>query len=440
MFLRTGVVRREEGAYLQPDFSKTKIPSPVNKQSEASPHPVPNGAAALTVPAKRLHVIVVGAGAFGGWTALYLLRQRVRVTLLDAWGPGNSRSSSGGETRVIRATYGPQRVYVEMVARSLRLWRENERLWEQQLYRKTGALWMAGAHDAYERASLPLLRDAGLAFEELSPAQLEKRYPQINFEGVTWAIYEEDAGYLLARRACVAVLDGFLKEGGEYRQLSATPGAIKGKEMQAVTLSDGSTLGADHFVFACGPWLGALFPEWIGARVKPTRQEIFFFGTPAGDSRFLEENLPVWIDSGEEFFYGIPGNERRGFKLASDARGPQFDPTHGDRMPTLEGLMAARHRLEFRFPALKSAPLLEARVCQYENSPDHQFLVDQHPEAQNTWIVGGGSGHGFKHSPAVGEMASKLVLGKAHTNPFFGFSRLATEPVASRAPIDPKSR
>jgi len=247
---------------------------------------VPIFSAMVAVPTKKPHVAVVGAGAFGGWTALYLLRQGARVTLLDAWGPGNSRASSGGETRVIRATYGPDRVYVQMVARSLQLWRENEARWDRKLYRQTGMLWMAGEDDRYEKASLPLLHDARLMVEELTSAEAGKRYPQINFEGVKWALYEKEAGYLLARRACEAVLEGFIKEGGEYRQLSATPNAIKQGEMQALTLSDGSELVADQYVFACGPWLGKLFPEIIGDWVKPTRQEIFFFGTPAGDPRF----------------------------------------------------------------------------------------------------------------------------------------------------------
>ena len=406
--------------------------NPANRRRGASRRSVLKAAVALPLsdalvaaPAAKPHIAVVGAGAFGGWTALHLLRQGARVTLLDAWGPGNSRASSGGETRVIRATYGPDRVYVEMVARALQLWRENETRWGLKLYRKTGALWMASEKDAYEKASIPLLREARLAVEELSPVEIRKRYPQVNFAGVAWAIYEKDAGYLLARRACEAVLEGFLKEGGEYRQWSVTPGAIKGKELQGLVLSDGSTLSADRYVFACGPWLGSVLPQLIGDRVKPTRQEIFFFGTPAGDPRFLEEQLPVWIDNGKEFFYGIPGSERRGFKLADDARGPGFDPTLGDRMPTPEGVKAARRYLEFRFPALKGAPLLEARVCQYENSPDHRFIIDQHPGAGNCWIVGGGSGHGFKHGPAVGERTAKLVLGTARIDPFFALSRLS---------------
>ena len=318
--------------------------------------------------ARSPRVVVVGAGAFGGWTALFLLRSGAKVTLLDAWGPGNSRASSGGETRVIRATYGPDRVYVRMVARALELWRENEKRWGRRLYHRTGALWMVGKDDAYEKASLPLLRESGIAFEELTTAEVAKRYPQIHLERIAWAIFEKDAGYLTARLACAAVLEGFLAEGGEYRQLSAAPAPIEGGKLTGITLPDGTKLTADVYVFACGPWLGKLFPEVLGNFIRPTRQEVYFFGTPAGDSRFSEEVFPVWIDRGERIFYGIPGNQWRGFKVADDTRGPAFDPTSGERVPSAEGMQAARDFLGYRFPALKGSPLLEARVCQYENS------------------------------------------------------------------------
>jgi monomeric sarcosine oxidase len=374
--------------------------------------------------AKKPHIIVCGAGAFGGWTALHLLRRSARVTLLDGWGPGNARASSGGETRIIRGTYGPNGIYVQMAARALQLWRENEARWGRKLYHRTGVLWLAGGDDAYEKAAVPLLRQAGLAFEELAPQEAGKRFPQINFEGVNWAILEHDAGYLTARLACQTVLDGFLREGGVYRQLEARPGEIARGVLDGITLSDGSRLAADHYVFACGPWLGALFPGLIGGRLQPTRQEVFFFGAPPGDERFLEEKIPAWIDYSLPVFYGIPGNEGRGLKIADDRRGPAFDPTWGERMPSTEALRAARAYLHFRFPGMKGAPLLESRVCQYENTPDHHFILDRHPNAQNVWLAGGGSGHGFKHGPAVGERMAEMVLGARPVDPFFALSRL----------------
>jgi sarcosine oxidase len=371
----------------------------------------------------RASVIVVGAGAFGGWSALQLLRKGAKVILLDAWGPGNSRASSGGETRVIRTTYGPERLYTQMAARALQLWQENEQRWNLKLFFRTGALWMAGADDSYERAALPLMKEASVRFEKLSISDCVKRWPQIKFDGVSWSIYEPDSGYLAARRACEAVLNAFVKEGGEYRQAQATPGPVAASRMQGITTTPGEILNADSFVFACGPWLGKLF-SFLAPLIAPTRQEVFFFGTAAGDLRFSEAQLPVWIDNGKHLFYGIPGNHWRGFKIADDARGLIIDPTTMERQISAEGLAAARGYLRVRFPALADAPLAESRVCQYENSTDQHFILDHHPEAENVWIVGGGSGHGFKHGPVMGEMVTNAVLGLKAPPTEMGLSRL----------------
>jgi len=370
-----------------------------------------------------MKVVVVGAGAFGGWTALNLLRRGAQVTLLDAWGPGNSRSSSGGESRVIRGTYGPARIYTEMVARSLALWREHEERWKSRLYRKTGALWLAYSEDEYEKAALSVLREVGLRFEKWTVQEAANHYPQIHFENVSWVLYEYDAGYLLARRACQKVWEGFLEEGGEYRQLSVRPGRFQNGSLSDLLLSDGSTLEADRYVFACGPWLGTIFPDVIGDRVRSLRQEVFYFGAPAGDTRFLEDGMPVWIDNAERRMYGIPGSEWRGFKVAEDARGTTFDPTSGERSPSPAALESARKYVGFRFPELADAPLLESRVCQYEESPDSDFIIDRHPEADNVWIVGGGSGHGFKHGPALGELAARTIREERPVEPTFALSR-----------------
>ena len=376
------------------------------------------------MPTNKVRVAVIGAGAFGGWIALYLMRAGANVTLADSWGPGNSRASSGGETRIIRGGYGPNQPYTKLAARALHLWREHEQLWKRRFLHPTGVLWMAGADDAFERASLPELRRAGLPFEELSASDLRRRWPQINFEDVPWGFFEPDGGYLTARAACQAVVEEFVAAGGEFRLAGASPESLK--NTRGVPLSDGSRLLADHYVFACGPWLGKMFPDVVGDKLCVTKQDVFFFGPPAGDSRFDEEHLPVWADHRETFFYGIPGNQGRGFKIADDTRGPVFDPTSGERIVSPENLEKVREYLAFRFPALKDAPLLETRVCQYENTPDSHFIIDQHPAADNVWIVGGGSGHGFKHGPAVGEMVSRLALQGERADPVYRLERFST--------------
>jgi glycine/D-amino acid oxidase-like deaminating enzyme len=366
----------------------------------------------------------VGAGAFGGWTALSLRRLGARVTLLDAWGPGNARASSGGETRVIRGVYGPDHLYTRWVVRAFELWRESAAAWGLDLYHPTGALWLFRTDDAYVRASLPAMAEAGLPIEHLALPEARRRFPQVSFDGVASAYLEPQAGYLLARRACQAVARAVVAEGGEVRDAAATPGPIRGGRMEALRLAGGGELAADAYVFACGPWLPGLFPEVVGERIRPTRQDVFFFGLPAGDRRFEEGSLPVWIDFGERIFYGIPGNEGRGFKVADDTHGGTVDPTQLERLPLLEDLARARAVLGERFPALAGAPLVEARVCQYENTPDGHYLIDRHPEAGNAWIVGGGSGHGFKLGPALGERVAAWVLGREEPLAKFALARL----------------
>ncbi len=311
----------------------------------------------------------------------------------------------------MRGTYGPDQPYTEMAARALQLWVKYERRWKRQFLHRTGVLWMAsGRDDAFERGSVKALRAAKIKFQELSTAQMRKRWPQINFEGIEWGIFEPECGYLDARASCQAVVDAFVAAGGKYRQAGVLADGLESAPLRSLPLSDGSPLKADCYVFACGPWLGMLFPQTVGNLVQSTKQDIFFFGTPAGDDRFSDSHLPVWADHRGRFRYGIPGSDRRGFKIADDTRGPAFDPTDGERVVTPETLRDIREYVGFRFPALKDAPLVETRVCQYEQTPDSHFIIDRHPMNDNVWLLGGGSGHGFKHGPAVGEMMAELVL------------------------------
>jgi len=378
--------------------------------------------------ASQDHVVVVGAGAFGGWTALALLRAGQRVTLVDAWGAGNSRASSGGETRVIRAVYNGVPLYSQMAARAFTLWREAEQQWKRQVLFRTGALWMCAADDSYVRRSIEPMKAVGLSVEEITPAEAARRYPQMGFRDVRTAFFEPEAGFLTARAACELVRETFAREGGTYTQAWVRPGATAGGRLTRVALSNGSAVDADRFVFACGPWLGQLFPDVVGRRIIATRQEVFFFGTPAGDTRYDVGTLPAWVHIGERLVYGLPSHERRGLKVADDTAGDEVDPTTMERSPSAAGLAGARAILGARFPAMANAPLVEARVCQYEASSDGHFLVDRHPGLENVWLVGGGSGHGFKMGPAVGEHVAAVVQGRAAVHSLFAYQRLKPRP------------
>lgn len=371
-------------------------------------------------------VVVIGAGTFGVWTAWHLLKNGADVTLLDTWGPGNARASSGGETRVIRAAYGDDRIYVDLVRRSMDHWVEAESRWQTRLYERKGGLWMFGEDDSYARDSIPHAEANGLLIEELPLSEAEVRFPGVGWDGVEHAYYEPEAGFLYARHACATVCQGIQAQGGVYRRVEARPGPLRSESMQALELADGEQISADAYLFACGPWLGDLFPDVIGGALQISRQELHFFGPPARAGALDPESFPVWADLGETAFYGIPSAAGRGFKLADDTRGPSVDPTTQDRTPSPEGIDRVRQFLRRRFPELADAPLLEARVCQYANSPDGHFIADRHPEANNVWLLGGGSGHGFKLSPALAEQMAAAILKGQRLDPLFRIERLTT--------------
>jgi glycine/D-amino acid oxidase-like deaminating enzyme len=177
-----------------------------------------------------------------------------------------------------------------------------------------------------------------------------------------------------------------------------------------VQTQSGRRVAAGNYVFACGPWLPKLFPGLLRDRIHPSRQEVFFFGPPTNARLFSPEALPIWIDFKDEA-YGFPDLENRGVKVAIDRHGPPFDPDSGERVVTSQGLVEVRNYLARRMPGLKDAPVVETRVCQYENTSNGDFLIDRHPEYENVWLVGGGSGHGFKHGPVVGEYVAARLEG-----------------------------
>ena len=332
---------------------------------------------------------------------------------------------------MIRGAYGPDQPYTKLAARAMTLWREHEKQWKRKFFFPIGVLWMVEGSGGFERGSLPLLKEAGIPFEQLSTGEMARRWPQISFEEVEWGIYEPHSGYLLARSSAQAVVDRFIGEGGAYLQ-AAVAASLESASWKDLPLSDGSQLIADRYVFACGPWLGELFPSALGPHFVSTKQDVFFFGTPANDTRYDERNIPVWADHGDHFMYGIPGNQGRGFKLADDTRGPEFDPTSGERLVSEDRLAEARRYLAYRFPGMKDAPLVETRVCQYEDTTDHHFIIDRHPANPNVWIVGGGSGHGFKHGPALGEMVARLILKDEIAEAVYRLSRFSEKAKPAR--------
>jgi sarcosine oxidase len=376
----------------------------------------------------KYDVIVVGAGVFGAWTAWHLLKAGRKVLLVDAYGPAHARASSGGESRMLRSAYGPDAVYTRFAWQSLGDWRWLSGKAGLPIFHPIGVLFWFQHVEPYVTQSIETHRQLKIPLETLDRAALTKRYPQVSWDGIEIALYEAKTGVLMARRAVQTLVKEFVTAGGEYSQVGIQPPAA-GATLNALTTLDGSTLAAERFVFACGPWLPKVFPDILGNRIFPTRQEVFFFATEAGDARFEPAQLPGWADFNEgDIYYGMPDLEARGFKIAHDQHGPPIDPDSGDRIASTAGLADVREFMAKRFPILATRPLVESRVCQYENSSNGDLLIDRHPTLPNVWLVGAGSGHGFKHGPAVGNYAAQLVLGRlASVEPRFSLQSKATQ-------------
>lgn len=385
-----------------------------------------SSAAPVPARARKLSgwdVIVVGAGVFGAWTAWNLQRRGQKVLLIDAWGAGHARSSSGGETRLIRTEYAANALYTRWAWESLAEWHRLAKRHESPIFQEVGALYFYPQDTAKIDESIALQRSLGIPIEKLTHAQMARRWPQIDFDGLAVGVMQPTMGALMARRSVQILVEDFVGTGGSFRTLAVHAPRSDGASLGGITGTSGEALQAGQYVFACGPWLPKLFPDVVGARIVPTRQEVFYFAPDPGDDRFAAPHMPAWVDAGDpDLHYGFPDIEARGFKIALDGHGPKYDPDGADRRITDKGLADVRDYLAKRFPALAKRPLASSEVCQYENSDNGHLLIDRHPAWGNCWIVGGGTGHGFKHGPALGRHVASLMLGTGKAEPDFALA------------------
>ena len=325
-----------------------------------------------------------------------------------------------------RAAYGADAIYTRMAMDSLAQWKDLSAAAGLPIFVPHGVLFFFPTQDPYLAQSLEAHRKLSLPSEALTPREMAQRFPMIDFGGVAAGIFEPRFGALMARRSVQTLVERFVRDGGTYVRGAAQAPAARGGKLDSISLSSGERIAADRFVFALGPWLPKLFPDLLARRIVATRQEVFFFAPPAGDRRFSAAAMPGWADSnGGDIFYGFPDLESRGVKFAHDTHGIVVDPDTQDRRPSeaaLAEIIAFRDR---RFPLLRGAPLTEARVCQYENSSNGDFLVDVHPGMANVLLVGGGSGHGFKHGPEVGRYAAARLFSANAPEPRFSLATKA---------------
>jgi sarcosine oxidase len=378
--------------------------------SDLAPEPVPTPTDAAP---QRADLIVIGAGAMGGWTAFWAQHERTTgsgssaqdrtVMLLDAWGAGHPRATSGDETRLTYNAHGSDRLYQDFSRRSNAHWIRFSAEWRVPLFVQVGMFFFAHRDNAWERASAESLAKDGIPHQLVPAEELLERWPQLGAAGgLRFALYEPEGGILMARRACQAVTRAFQREGGTYAIAAVRPGEDRGRRLLDVVDQSGRRFAAETFVFACGPWLPRLFPHELGSFIRVTKQDVVYIGPPEGDRRFHADAVPGWVDQ-DAYYYGVPAIDNRGIKVGINRFGPIFDPSNGERVVDPDSIHLVRRYLRDRFPDLDGRPVVETRVCQYETTSDEAFLIDRHPSYDNVWLVGGGSGRGFKHGPHIGE-------------------------------------
>jgi glycine/D-amino acid oxidase-like deaminating enzyme len=352
--------------------------------------------------------IVVGAGIFGGSLAHELVERGWDVTLVDRYPPGHVRAASGGESRLIRCAHGADVWYVRSVRRAWQRWLRLEEETGASLLVPAGVVWFARQESGWEAESERVLAAENVPTERLTPADAASFFPSFDGEGLAFCLLEPEAGVLRARDATRAMVSLARRKGVRF-----VGGEARARSGGSVDV-EGERLDADVVVWACGPWLAGLFPSHV--RLRVTRQEVLHFGAPI---TWETPPVPAWVDYGAAF-YGVGDLDGRGVKVSPDREGPEFDPDRDDRTPSAEAEADARGYLARRFPALADAPLVFSRVCPYALTGDTNFLVARHPEEERVWLLGGGSGHGFKHGPALAEYVAGLLEGDAEPDARFG--------------------
>lgn len=376
------------------------------------------GAAAVQT-GKTYDVAVIGAGTFGAWTAHAFSQRGLKVVLLDAYGPANSRASSGDESRITRSSYGQQAIYSRWARESLADWKALQARTGVHLFEPTGVLAFSTTRTSYLADTAKVLADLAIPHERLTANEVMRRFPAFHLDQDEGALFEPESGALFARHAIQTLVDELVRHGVDYRTARIAMPTGKGA-LPAITAQDGSTIAAGRFVFACGPWFAKLFPDLLGKSIEAQRAEVFYLGIPAGSTAYDPAVMPTWMDQwGIDGAYGFPNLETRGCKVAVDGTPEVVDPETQSRTVTQPYIDAMRTFVKFRLPGLANAPIVETRVCQYEVAPREDYILDRHPDFANVWIAGGGSGHGFKNGPRVGRYMADLVLGGGKTDERF---------------------
>ena len=366
-------------------------------------------------------VIVVGAGIWGSSLALRLAEAGWQVTLVEQHKPGHVRQASAGETRLLRCAHGGDDWYARLAWQARDDWRRLSERTGEELYHEAGMMWFAGTPDGWEHASARVLKNLDIECEVLDPADGARFFPDFRGDDLSFLLWEPHAGVIRARRATQVTAGLAVAAGVRLVRARAVPVAGDAAPYLSAVEIDGEVRHADRVVWACGAWLPGLFDAAVfaGAPITVTKQDTLHFAVPP---QWSVPETPAWVDYGASA-YGHGDVDGVGMKATSDAEGPPYEPEHGARTVDASSVEQARSYLRRRFPSLAAAPLLFSQVCQYALTPDAEWVVAE--VSPGVWLLGGDSGHGFKHAPALAGYLTGVLDGDREPEPRFGLHERA---------------
>jgi len=358
-------------------------------------------------------IAVAGAGVFGLSAALELRRRGHAVTVFDPGPLPRPEAASVGSSRAVRMDYGGDAFHASLAEAALERWESWDRRGEEPVFHGDGFVLLTRGPmqpGEFEHDSFELLSARGHVLERLDAKRIEQRFPafaEANFVD----------GYFNPR-------GGWVDAGAVMRQLVARAGAAnvgfpglgiaglveRHGAVVGVTTAYGAEHRADVVLLALGAWTPALLP-WLADRMRPVAQPVVHFGIE--DPDFGSPRLcPFGAEIARTGWYGFPAHHDVGFKIANHGLGVALDLDGPRRVPA-ESLMAAREFVSETFPAVCVAPVARAAICFYCDTFDGDFWIDHDPERPGLVVAAGGSGHGFKFAPLLGEIIANVVERRA---------------------------
>lgn len=353
--------------------------------------------------ASSSNIMVVGGGIAGTMTALNLQRRGEQVTLIDRWEPGHSRAASSDYNRVIRAISGRDEFYTRWARDSRQRWLELQAESGQNLMYECGALILAtDGHCDWEDATAETFDRVGVPYYRYSQNEISARFPQFKVDDISYALFEPEAGLLMAHRCVITAIDLFKKEGGTVARGRVTT------DTNEKPMLNGKPLEADLIVIATGAWAADMFPRTIKPISSIIGINVLYTSTPDGSDAFDMHKMPCWIDHGQGSF-GIPSSEGSGVKAAVVIP-DKIDLDNDERLIKQQSLTRTRSYIQRRLPLLENERVVDSKFNQVILTPDTHFVVDWHPEHDNVLFAGGCSGHLFKHGPIFGEFVAGVAM------------------------------